>query len=275
MKRKVIKIDEDLCLGCGLCTMACKENVIELINGKARVMREDHCDGLGNCLPVCPANAITFEEREINKTEVKETMKDNEGCGCSSSEPKIINSGNSFEQNGQKINSSCGCPSAEPKTINEKRDKACAQNEDAGADSLCGCGSSGGKEADESKTCGSKSQLTNWPVQIKLANPSAPYFNNADLLIAADCCAYCYAGFHNDFIKGKVLLTGCPKLDNTDYSEKLFEIMNNNIIKSVTVAKMEVPCCEGIKTFVQAAINKTGKNIPLKIITISISGEVL
>ena len=205
MKRRIIKIDESLCNGCGLCANACHEGAIGIVNGKAKLLREDYCDGLGDCLPACPMKAITFEVREApayNEVAV------------------------------QKIKAA--------------------------------------KAAADAPNC-----LQNFPVQIKLAPISASYFADADLLIAADCTAFAYGNFHRDFINGRVTLVGCPKLDGVNYAEKLTAILQNNEIRSVTVTRMTVPCCGGLPFAAQTALQNCGKDIPLRIITISPDGQII
>lgn len=197
MLRQIIHIDEEKCVGCGLCADACHENAIAIVNGKAKLIRDDYCDGMGDCLPHCPAEAITFETRE-----------------------------------------------------------AAAYDEAA-------------VEANKRR------MRPNWPVQIKLAPIQAPYFDGAKLLIAADCTAYAYASFHKEFIKGKATLIGCPKLDAIDYSEKLTEIIRNNDISSVTIVRMEVPCCGGLETAAKKAIQASGKFLPWQVVTISIDGNIV
>jgi len=231
MIRKIIKIDEGKCNGCGLCVAACHEGAIGLINGKARLLRDDYCDGLGNCLPVCPAEAISFEEREVpeyNETAVKANM-----------------------ENKQPETLACGCPGTHSKTIRHE-----SENETF------------------SESTAVRTHLNQWPVQIKLVPPNAPYFNNANLLIAADCAAYAYGDFHSRFMRNRITIIGCPKLDEGDYSEKLTAILNMNEIKSVTVARMEVPCCGGIENAVKAALQNCGKLIPWQVVTISTDGKV-
>lgn len=228
MIRKIIKIDNEKCNGCGACARACHEGAIEMINGKAVLTREDYCDGLGDCLPTCPTDAISFEMREApeyNEAAVKE--------------------------NQAKKKMSAGCPGSRAMNINHDI------------------------SAGFSDFTPSPSRLTQWPVQIKLAPINAPYFDNAELLIAADCTAYAYGNFHNDFIKGKITLIGCPKLDNIDYCEKLSALISNNNIKSITVVKMEVPCCGGIELAVQRAIINSAKPTPFKVITVSTSGKII
>lgn len=229
MIRKIIKIDDEKCNGCGLCAKACHEGAIEMINGKARLMRDDYCDGLGDCLPVCPTNAISFEEREALPYDEKAVIEN---------------------QKNKKAPLACGCPGSNSKRIVRSEIKTSDTSFDV------------------------KSQLFQWPVQIKLAPINADYFDGAKLLIAADCSAYAYGNFHNEFIKEHITLIGCPKLDDTDYSEKLGEIIKRNDIKSVTVTRMEVPCCGGIESAVKTAIQKSGKMIPWQVITISTEGEI-
>lgn len=234
MLRKIIKIDDEKCNGCGLCVTACHEGAIGLENGKAKLLRDDYCDGLGNCLPVCPTGAITFEERDTlayNEEEVKRNIEKN-------------------IQQPTKI--ACGCPGSNAKAI--KRERAVAP---------------------VSASLNNGSELQQWPVQIKLVPVNAPYFNNANLLISADCAAYSYANFHNDFIKNHIALIGCPKLDEGDYSEKLTAIIKNNNIKSVKVVRMEVPCCGGLSNAVVTALKNSGKMIPWQIITLSTDGQIL
>lgn len=199
MKRKIVKIDEAKCLGCGLCARACHESAIEITGGKARLVRDDYCDGLGNCLPHCPAGAISFEERET-------VPYDKSAVAANKLEKKRV--------------------------------------------------------------------LKNWPVQIKLAPPKADYFDGAELLLAADCTAFACAGFHEKFVKNRVVLTGCPKLDGVDYSEKLAEIFKNNDIKALKTVRMEVPCCGGFVKAVETALEKSGKDTPNEVCIVSVSGDV-
>ena len=230
MIRKIIKIDEEKCNGCGACASACHEGAIEMINGKAKLVREDYCDGLGDCLPACPVDAITFEEREAPAYD----------------EAAVLAS------KAKKENTlPCGCPGTQSKAIN--RDS-------------CDCSSS---------TAPISSQLSQWPVQIKLVPVNAPYFDGANLLVAADCTAYAYSNFHNEFIRNHITLIGCPKLDDGDYTDKLTAIIANNDVKSVTVVRMEVPCCGGIEYAVKKALQTSGKFIPWRVVTISTDGKIL
>lgn len=204
MVRKIIHIDEEKCNGCGICEAACHEGAIEVIHGKAKLVRENFCDGLGDCLPTCPMGAITFEEREA--------------------------------------------PEYDEEAV--ERAKQRKRQEDG-------------------------QQLSNWPVQIKLAPVRAPYFHQAQLLIAADCTAYAYAAFHQEFARGRVVLIGCPKLDGVNYSEKLAQILSDNDIQDVLMVRMEVPCCGGLELAVKKSLENSGKSLPCQVVTISTDGKIL
>ena len=244
MIRKIIQIDENKCNGCGACAAACHEGAIGMVDGKAKLLRDDYCDGLGDCLPTCPTGAITFVEREAaayDEAAVKAAQQTKEAP------------------------LPCGCPGSNVKTIKRTQTSA-----DPVSTAVSGCNA-------EPSAAGTsnKSQLTQWPVQIKLAPVSAPYFDHANLLIAADCTAYAYGDFHNRFIKNRITLIGCPKLDSVDYTEKLTEIIRQNDIKSVTIVRMEVPCCAGIEHAAKAALQASGKFIPWHVVVISTDGNIL
>lgn len=231
MIRRIIKIDEEKCNGCGACATACHEGAIDMINGKAVLTRENYCDGLGDCLPNCPTGAISFEEREA---------------------PAYDEAAVKAAQAAKAAKASvCGCPGEQAKTI------ACPS------------------AAEPQAAIAQPSQLRQWPVQIKLVPVNAPYFEGAKLLIAADCTAYAYGNFHQEFIRNHVTLIGCPKLDATDYSEKLTQILSQNDIKSITVTRMEVPCCGGMEHAVKQALINSGKMIPWQVVTISADGRIL
>ena len=237
MIRKIIKIDEEKCNGCGACAAACHEGAIEMIDGKAKLTREDYCDGLGDCLPACPTDAISFEEREAPAYDEAAVL----AAKAKKAEAPLP----------------CGCPGSQSRAIRRENDSSeCSTVPGSPAVSIA-------------------SQLSQWPVQIKLAPVNAPYFNGAKLLVAADCTAYAYGNFHNEFIRDHITLIGCPKLDSVDYSEKLTAILANNDIRSVTVVRMEVPCCGGIEHAVKTALQESGKFIPWQVVTISTDGRII
>lgn len=243
MIRTIINIDKEKCNGCGICVNACHEGAIAMVDGKAELIRDDYCDGLGNCLPACPTGAITFVEREAaayDEAAVEENMKKNQSAPTQH----------------QHHDLPCGCPGSQSRTLKrESETKSVQTTAPVQAGNL-------------------ESQLQQWPVQIKLVPVNAPYFEGANLLIAADCAAYAYADFHNQFIKNRITIIGCPKLDEGDYSEKLTAILANNNIKSVTVVRMEVPCCGGIQNAAITALKNSGKMIPWQVVTISTTGEI-
>ncbi len=231
MIRRIIKIDEEKCNGCGACASACHEGAIGMVNGKAKLLREDYCDGLGDCLPTCPTGAISFEEREAPAYDEAAVMA------------------NKLKEAEAVL--PCGCPGTQSRAIERKTAVAASID------------------------IASQSRLSQWPVQIKLAPVNAPYFDGAKLLIAADCTAYAYGNFHEKFIKDRITLIGCPKLDEGDYAEKIAQIIALNDIKSVTVVRMEVPCCGGIENAVKRALQQSGKFIPWQVVVISTDGKII
>ena len=235
MKRRIIEIDENKCNGCGACAEACHEGAIAMVDGKARLMRDDYCDGLGDCLPTCPTGAITFVEREAAAYDEQAVMENKQR--------KMRNEGMTLP---------CGCPGSQSRQIQHAE--------------------GGGTEMSRIEQM---SRLSQWPVQIKLVPVNAPYFDGARLLIAADCTAYAYAAFHERFIKGHITLVGCPKLDGVDYAEKLTEIIRENDIKSVTVVRMEVPCCGGLELAAKKALQQSGKFIPWQVVTVTVDGRLV
>ena len=207
MLRKIIKIDKDVCMGCGACVSACHEGAIGLVGGKAQLLREDYCDGLGDCLPACPVDAISFEMREAPAYDAEAVRK--------------------------------------------------AQQE-------------------QSRPAGKvPSRLENFPIQLKLVAPNAAWLQGADLLIAADCTAFAYGNFHDKFMRNKATIIACPKLDMTDYSQKLTTIFTENDVRSVTVVRMQVPCCGGLPFAVKTAIENSGKAIPMETVIIDPYGNIL
>ena len=254
MIRKIIHINEEKCNGCGLCAEACHEGAIDIVDGKAKLMRENFCDGFGDCLPGCPTSAITFEEREAPEYD-ESAVKAAKGAARPVDErsapteverrQKTMNEMNHEHHEG-------GCPGS--------RMMQFAQNDTDNTPVITG------KPV---------SRLAQWPCQIKLVPTQAPFFDGAKLLIAADCTAYAYANMHEEFMRGKVTVIGCPKLDAVDYSEKLTEIIRNNDIRSVTIVRMEVPCCGGLQRAAENALRNSGKFIPWQVVTISRDGNIL
>lgn len=237
--RRIIEIDEDRCNGCGLCAEACHEGAIGMAGGKAKLLRDDYCDGLGDCLPTCPTNAIRFVAREAAGFD-KAAVEANQAAKR------------------QSAPAPGGCPGTAARQLQRNGAAPSKAPAPAGNNHL-GC----------------LSELRQWPVQIKLAPPAAPFYQGADLLLAADCTAYAYAAFHSHYMRGRVTLIGCPKLDGVDYAEKLGEILKNNDIRSLTVARMQVPCCGGLEHAARQALAASGKDIPLTVAVISTDGQLL
>ncbi len=240
MKRDIIHVDEDKCNGCGLCITGCHEGALALVNGKARLISETYCDGLGACLPACPTGAITIIQREADEftAPAPGSKADLEEKANASVEPLA-----------------CGCPGSHSKTIQRQETAVAPTTASAPASTV--------------------SRLSQWPVQIKLMPVQAPYLDGARLLIAADCAAYARANFHEEFIKGRITLIGCPKLDAVDYADKLTEIFRLNAIKSIMVVRMEVPCCGGLEQAARHALANCGKMIPWQVVTIGTDGSIL
>lgn len=227
MLRQIIRIDEDLCNGCGLCVSACHEGAIQMKDGKAVLVRDDYCDGLGNCLPVCPTGAITFETRAAAPFDQE-----------------------AVRANMEKAGKPAPCPAEQAAPAPDATVK---------------------EPAFQAKP----SALTNFPVQLQLVAVNAAFFKGARLLVAADCAAYAHGDFHRRFMRDHVTLIGCPKLDEADYAEKLTQILVHNDIRSLTIIRMEVPCCGGLERAAVKALRDCGKMIPWQRLTLSTSGEIV
>lgn len=238
--RSVVKIDEEKCTGCGLCIIACAEGALKIVDGKAKLISEKYCDGLGACIGECPEGAITIEMREAEEFDEKAVEEH-------LTTQKPVPMAHHIHSTHQS-----SCPSAKVMQLERKTPDKETMNIPERA----------------------KSMLSQWPVQLTLLPPNAPFFENADLLIAADCVPFAYANFHSDFLKGKALVIGCPKLDDAAfYREKLTEIFKRSNIRSITVVNMEVPCCFGLYHLVKEALDSSGKNIPLRQEIIGIKGD--
>lgn len=245
MKRAIIQIDQDLCNGCGQCAAACHESAIEMIDGKAHLVSDEYCDGLGNCLPQCPTGAITIVEKETVEY----------------SEPAVQARQAALRRPQMQHPAESGhtCPGSQSRVLRPAFQRPSAA---AGAPAAA-------------PAAAPASELRQWPVQLKLVNVNAACFDDADLLIAADCTAYAYAGFHREFMQGRVTLIGCPKLDEVDYTEKLAQILANHTIRSIRVVRMEVPCCGGISAAVKRAMLASGTIVPFEDILLGINGSIL
>lgn len=232
MLRKIVEIDDEKCIGCGLCIDACHEGALALVDGKAKLVKQDHCDGLGNCLPECPTGAISIIEKDTNAE----------------------------QETAEKPPLACGCPGSMAKRLEPRKDVSMKEN-NQGTGTCCNDALS--------------SELRQWPVKLKLINPEADYLAGADLLFAADCTAYAYARFHKDFMKNKITIIVCPKLEDNQYNtEKITEILKKNP-KSITVARMTVPCCSGLEKAVKQAMLNAKKIVPYQEIVITPDGEIV
>lgn len=235
MIRRIINIDEEKCNGCGACAQACHEGAIGMVNGKAKLLRDDYCDGLGDCLPTCPTGAITFVEREAAVYD----------------EQAVLANKHAKIKSERRAIPHVGCPGHQMHRLNHNENIISSVSAPA-----------------------QTSQLGQWPCQIRLVPVNAPYFDGAKLLIAADCTAFAYANMHSEFMHGKITIVGCPKLDDVDYSEKLTAIIRDNNIQSVTIVRMEVPCCGGLEAAAKKALQASGKFIPWQVVTITIDGKI-
>ncbi|MGE4282081.1 MAG: ATP-binding protein [Clostridia bacterium] len=245
MKRKIIHIDEEKCNGCGLCVTACHEGAIELIDGKAKLVSDEYCDGLGNCLPECPTGAIVMIEREAAEFDEEAVQQ-----RVQEAKKKEI----------KKQTAPSGCPGMAARMMNRASEdnQPKVQKEEAPISQVL------------------TSELRQWPVQLNLVNPNAQYFKGTNLLVAADCVAYAYANFHKEFIKNHTTVIGCPKLDDNEYyKEKLTEILKSNDIQSITVVRMEVPCCGGIVQAVKTAMLHSETIVPYREVVIGVEGDII
>ena len=234
--RKIIQIDEGLCDGCGQCAIACAEAAIEIIDGKARVVADRYCDGLGACIGECPQGALKIIEREAE-------VFDEQAVHARMQEQQQWREAEALSHQ---------CPSAQTRQFAARGPSASVQ------------------------AAPSQSQLSTWPVQLKLVAPDAPFLENAHLLVAADCTPFAYPDVHRDFLKGRVLLCGCPKLDDQEeYVQKFASIFKRNSIKSVTVLIMEVPCCGGMPMIIQKGMDAAGVRVPMETVTVGIEGGII
>jgi ferredoxin len=248
IKRNIIEIDKDKCNGCGLCVQACHEGAIEIIDGKARLVSDEYCDGLGDCLPECPTGAIRIVEKDT-------VAYDEEAVERRKAELK------ERERKECKPDLPCGCPGTVARLVEKKGQKTGDLYKDEAGN--CDC--------DEAA-----SELRQWPIQLNLINSRAGYLEDADILIAADCTAYAYANFHKRFMRGRITIIGCPKLDDIKYyKEKLTDIFKNNNIRSITVVRMQVPCCSGIVNVVRAAMLDSKTIVPYSEIVITPDGDIV
>ncbi|QOX80410.1 4Fe-4S binding protein [Trichlorobacter lovleyi] len=249
MLRKIVKIDPDKCDGCGLCVPSCAEGAITIINGKAVLAADNLCDGLGACLGECPKDAISIEERDTEAFDEAAVVQHLTKAGKAA--PAQHGHGQAAHAHGG------GCPGSRMQSFGKPETAAAPAT------------------ATGSARANRQSRLTQWPVQMQLVSPTAPYFQGADLLLTADCVPVAYAGYHEDFLDGKAVIMGCPKLDdNQFFMNKLIEILKSSDIRSVTVLKMEVPCCGGIAWAAKEAIKHCGKIIPYAEVTIGIQGNL-
>lgn len=243
VSRKVIEIDEERCDGCGNCVPSCAEGALAIIDGKARLVSEIYCDGLGACLGECPTGALRVMEREADEfdeeaVEAHLSSKTEEGTR-------------------EQVTLACGCPSTQLRTFTPRTTSREGHQPAAHAG-------------------GFPSELSHWPVQIRLVPPNAPFLKGADLLVAADCTPVAYPQFHQDFLKGKTVMVGCPKFDEVqEYVQKFADIFKTAQIKSITVVAMEVPCCQGLPLILERGMELAGKQIPMEKVVIGLRGEIL
>ncbi|MBN2079435.1 MAG: 4Fe-4S binding protein [Spirochaetes bacterium] len=277
MKRDIITINEEKCNGCGLCVPDCPEGALQIIDGKARLVSDLFCDGLGACIGTCPEGAISVETREAEPYNERLVMENvvKQGSGVITAHLRHLHDHGEMKFLGEALD-----------FLREMNIPVPEYTPDTPAGESCGCAGSAAMDmrdrcrenhgnAGEVPRVGS--ELRQWPVQLKLLNPAASYFEGADLLVAADCVPFAYGDFHHDFLSGKIVIMFCPKLDPyvEEYIEKFSEILSRHDIRSITVARMEVPCCGGVNVILQRAMQKAGKTVPVSEAVISIRGEVI
>jgi len=246
VNRKIIKIDEDLCTGCGNCVITCAEAALEIINGKAKVVNDVFCDGLGACLGECPEGALDIVERDAVEFDEEAVEKRLESLKNTEHEHN--------ETTQEPIESACGCPGSRTMTFTES-----------------------GEESEQITEGKVQSQLRQWPVQMHLISPTAPYFQGADVLLSADCVSYSYGDFHRDFLKNKSIAIACPKLDQgqENYIEKIKSLIDDAKINTLTVMTMQVPCCSGLVYLAKQGAEKASRKVPIKSIVLTLQGEIL
>jgi Pyruvate/2-oxoacid:ferredoxin oxidoreductase delta subunit len=284
-KREIITIDEEKCNGCGSCVPGCPEGALQIIDDKARLISDLFCDGLGACIGDCPEDAISIIEREAEPYDEVRVMENIVKQGENTIKAHLDH----LKNHGETVFLKQATDYLEENGIDNPLEKEVKVGQAAGTEASkdklpCGCpGSKVMDLRDDDRTdtasgdtgVKQKTELRQWPVQIHLVPVNAPYFDNAELLIAADCVPFAYANFHRELLKGKILLVGCPKLDDAGfYKDKITEILKENNIKSVTIAHMEVPCCFGLVKLVNEALADSGKDIPVDDITIKVNGEI-
>jgi len=255
MKRKIIQIDEEKCNGCGACTHVCAEAALEIVDGKAKLIKDFYCDGMGACLDVCPVDALKVVEKESEAYDVEKTTEHVRNARGDEAVKEVHGYNDKNEKEIAGAPMACGCPGTMMRDFSDPNTA---------------------KDTDPTHV-NTSSQLQQWPVQLHLISPQAPYFKNADLLVAADCTPFAYANFHEKFLKNKKIVMFCPKLDDgqEEYIEKLAELFKTQDIKSVTLVKMEVPCCGGVEHIVTEALNRASVNVIIKEYTISLRGEIM
>lgn len=270
-KRKIIEIDEDKCTGCGQCVTACAEGALQIVDGKAKVVNEVFCDGLGACIGECPEGALRIIERdapEFDEEAVKEHLSKSrsgtshghstnrahaatepEPCGCPSSNPMLVKAKTAAHE--ETI--PCGCPSSNPRAVKPMHEQAV-----------------------QTSFADLPPELMNWPLQWRLIQPAMPFFKNADILLSADCVPFAFRDFHGKFLAGKPVVIGCPKLDDqAAYLDKLTALVQQATPRSLTVVRMEVPCCSGLTRMVHEAVRRAGIEVPVREIVVGIQGEIL